>query len=36
MAYLSNWVMPDYTPALQKDEGLEREDLITSSTSIKV
>ena len=22
--------MPAYTPALQKDEGLEREDLITS------
>ena len=30
MVCLSNCVMPAYTPALQKDEGLEREDLITS------
>ena len=30
MVWLSDCVMPSYTPALQKDEGLEREDLITS------
>ena len=30
MVCLSNCVMPAYTRTLQKDEGLEREDLITS------
>ena len=30
MVCLSNCAMPAYTPALQKHEGLEREDLITS------